>query len=155
MAIQKVGIVGAGTMGNGIAQVCAVAGLGVVMVDIVDAALQNGMATLSKSLARLVEKAKVDASGYEAALARIAVSTDYREFASADIVIEAATREAELKGRILKQIEGVAKADAILATNTSSISITKLATSRRQAHPHGGAGDKGYLAPEVISRIHV
>ncbi|MBN3856677.1 3-hydroxybutyryl-CoA dehydrogenase [Paraburkholderia sp. Ac-20340] len=129
MAIQKVGIVGAGTMGNGIAQVCAVAGFDVVMVDIDDAALQKGTASLSRSLARLVEKGKVDASAREAALARIVTSTDYQHFANADIVIEAATEQAELKGRILKQIESVTKDDAILATNTSSISITKLATS--------------------------
>ncbi|MBN3754377.1 3-hydroxybutyryl-CoA dehydrogenase [Paraburkholderia sp. Tr-20389] len=133
MTIQKVGIVGAGTMGNGIAQVCAVAGCDVVMVDITDAALQKGTATLTKSLGRLVEKGKLKASARDAATRRIATSTDYRELASADIVIEAATEHAELKVRILKQIEGVAKPDAIIASNTSSISITTLAASLRDA----------------------
>jgi 3-hydroxybutyryl-CoA dehydrogenase len=133
MTIQKVGIVGAGTMGNGIAQVCAVAGCDVVMVDITDAALQKGTATLTKSLGRLVEKGKLEASARDAATRRIATSTDYRELASADIVIEAATEHAELKVRILKQIEGVAKPDAIIASNTSSISITTLAASLSDA----------------------
>ncbi|MBN4667667.1 3-hydroxybutyryl-CoA dehydrogenase [Pandoraea nosoerga] len=127
MTIQHVGIIGAGTMGNGIAQACAVAGLPVTMVDISDAAVQKGVATIAGSLDRLIKKDKLTAADKEAALARIATSTDYAALGKADIVIEAATENPDLKIRILKQLEGVAKEGAIVASNTSSISITKLA----------------------------
>ncbi|VVE08460.1 3-hydroxybutyryl-CoA dehydrogenase [Pandoraea pneumonica] len=127
MTIQHVGIIGAGTMGNGIAQACAVAGLPVTMVDISDAAVNKGLATIAGSLDRLIKKDKLTTAEKDAALARISTSTDYAALAGADIVIEAATENFDLKVKILKQLEGVAKADAILASNTSSISITKLA----------------------------
>ncbi|VVD72709.1 3-hydroxybutyryl-CoA dehydrogenase [Pandoraea iniqua] len=127
MTIQHVGIIGAGTMGNGIAQACAVAGLPVTMVDISDAAVNKGLATIAGSLDRLIKKDKLTTAEKEAALARISTSTDYAALAGADIVIEAATENFDLKVKILKQLQGVAKADAILASNTSSISITKLA----------------------------
>ncbi len=129
MKIQTVGIVGAGTMGNGIAQVAAVAGFKVVMIDVTDAALAKGIKTLTGSLERLVSKDKLEASARDAALTRIETSTDYGRLAAADIVIEAATESAELKNRILKQIEDAARADAIIASNTSSISITALAAT--------------------------
>ncbi|SAK78455.1 3-hydroxybutyryl-CoA dehydrogenase [Caballeronia hypogeia] len=127
MKIQTVGIVGAGTMGNGIAQVAAVAGFKVVLIDVTDAALAKGIKTLTGSLDRLVSKDKLQASARDAALTRIETSTDYARLSEADIVIEAATENAELKNRILKQIEEAARADAIIASNTSSISITALA----------------------------
>jgi hypothetical protein len=127
--IETVGIVGAGTMGNGIGQVAALAGLKVVLVDVTDAALAKGVATLTSSLARLVEKGKVDAPSRDAALTRIQTSTDYQRLAAADIVIEAATENADLKIRILRQIEAVVRDDAIIASNTSSISITTLAAT--------------------------
>ncbi|MDR5838310.1 3-hydroxybutyryl-CoA dehydrogenase [Caballeronia sp. LZ034LL] len=126
MKIQTVGIVGAGTMGNGIAQVAAVAGFEVVLIDVTEAALAKGVATLTGSLERLVSKDKLEASARDAALKRIATSTDYGRLAEADIVIEAATENTELKNRILKQIEEAARPDAIIASNTSSISITAL-----------------------------
>lgn len=126
MTIQTVGVVGAGTMGNGIAQTAAVAGFKVVMIDVNDAALARGVATLTASLERLVSKYKLDAATRDAALARIGTSTDYQRLSAADIVIEAATENVDLKIRILKQIEAVARPEAIIATNTSSISITAL-----------------------------
>jgi 3-hydroxybutyryl-CoA dehydrogenase len=126
MTIQTLAVIGAGTMGNGIAQVAAVAGLNVVMIDVNDAALAKGLSTLTASLGRLVEKEKLDAATRDAALARTVTSTDYRSLAAADIVVEAATENIDLKIRILKQIESVARADAIIASNTSSISITAL-----------------------------
>jgi 3-hydroxybutyryl-CoA dehydrogenase len=129
MSIQTVGIVGAGTMGNGIAQVAAVAGFKVVMIDVTDAALARGVAALTGSLERLVSKDKLQASVRDAAIARIETSTDYARLGDADIVIEAATENTELKHRILKQIESVARPDAIIASNTSSISITALAAT--------------------------
>lgn len=126
MTIQTVGVVGAGTMGNGIAQTAAVAGFKVVMIDVNDAALARGVATLTASLERLVSKDKLDAATRDAALARIGTSTDYQRLSAADIVIEAATENVDLKIRILKQIEAVARPEEIIATNTSSISITAL-----------------------------
>ncbi len=127
VTIRTAGIIGAGTMGNGIAQVAAVAGLDVVLIDVSDAALEKGVATLTGSLARLVEKGKLDAATRDAALARIRTSTDYARLADVDIAIEAATENLDLKLRILRQIESVVHADAIVASNTSSISITALA----------------------------
>ncbi|SAL71481.1 3-hydroxybutyryl-CoA dehydrogenase [Caballeronia peredens] len=129
MNIQTVGIVGAGTMGNGIAQVAAVAGFKVVLIDVTDAALAKGIATLTGSLERLVSKDKLAAPARDAALTRIETSTDYARLSAADIVIEAATENVELKNRILKQIEAAARPDAIIASNTSSISITSLAAT--------------------------
>jgi 3-hydroxybutyryl-CoA dehydrogenase len=129
LAIETIGIVGAGTMGNGIAQAAAVAGLKAVMIDVNDDALKRGVATLTHSMERLVSKGKFDAAVRDGALARVETSTDYQRLASADLVIEAATENAELKTRILKQIDAVARPDAIVASNTSSLSITALATT--------------------------
>ena len=133
MAITKVGIIGAGTMGNGIAQACAVVGLDVVMVDIADAALQKGVATVSSSLDRLVKKEKISAADKDAAMGRIQTSTDYAAFKDVQIVIEAATENYELKLKILKQVDAVVAPEVLLASNTSSISITKLAAATSRA----------------------
>ncbi len=133
MVITKVGIIGAGTMGNGIAQMCAASGLDVVMVDIADAALQKGLATVSSSLDRLVKKEKMNEADKAAALARIQTSTDYAAFKGVQIVIEAATENYELKLKILKQVDAIVAPEVILASNTSSISITELAAATSRA----------------------
>lgn len=132
MAIQTVGIIGAGTMGNGIAQACAVSGIDVVMVDISEAAVQKGLATVSGSLDRLIKKEKISEADKTAALARIKTSVRYEDLQSAQIVIEAATENFALKVKILQQIDALLAPEVILASNTSSISITQLAavTSR-------------------------
>ena len=127
--IETIGIVGAGTMGNGIAQVCAAAGLPVVMTDISDAALTRGMSVVSSSLERLVNKQKMTDADRQAALARITTSTDTAKFATCDLVIEAATENEDLKIKILKDLCTKLPPRALLATNTSSISITKLAAA--------------------------
>ena len=127
MSIQSVGIIGAGTMGNGIAQACAVSGLQVVMVDINDAAVQKGLATIASSLDRLIKKEKMTEAEKSAALARIKTSTNYQDFTSTQIVIEAATENYELKLKILKQLDSIVSKDVIIASNTSSISITQMA----------------------------
>jgi 3-hydroxybutyryl-CoA dehydrogenase len=116
-------------MGHGIAQTAAIAGVRVVMVDVTDEALAKGMAALSASMDRLVTKEKLERPARDAALARIETSTDYQRLAAADLVIEAATENIDLKLRIVKQIESVVRHDAIVASNTSSISITTLAAS--------------------------
>ncbi|MEN9474725.1 MAG: hypothetical protein RIS48_1445 [Pseudomonadota bacterium] len=132
-SIQTVGIVGAGTMGNGIAQACAVSGIRAVMVDISEAAVQKGLAALQSSLERLVKKDKLSAADRDAALARVQGTTDYEALKSADLVIEAATENLELKIRILRQLDGLLPAETLIATNTSSISITQLAAVTARA----------------------
>ena len=127
MSFEKIGIIGAGQMGNGIAQVCAVAGLAVTMVDVSAAAVDRGIATLSGSLDRLVKKDKLTAADKAAAVARVKGSTDYAALQGVDLVIEAATENLELKLRILKQVSELAGDATVIATNTSSISITQLA----------------------------
>ena len=132
-AIQTIGIIGAGTMGNGIAQACATSGLQVVMVDINEAAVQKGIATVSGSLDRLIKKEKLTAAEKDAALARIKGSTSYDDLKGAQLVIEAATENEALKVKILQQLDTMLPADTIVATNTSSISITKLAATTQRA----------------------
>jgi 3-hydroxybutyryl-CoA dehydrogenase len=127
MTIQTVGIVGAGTMGNGITQACAVSGIDVVMVDIAQAAVDKGVATIGKSLERLLQKDKISEADKAAALARVKGSTSYEDLKGAQLVIEAATENHELKNKILQQLDGLLAPEVIIATNTSSISITQLA----------------------------
>jgi len=132
MSVKKIGIVGAGTMGNGIAQVCAMAGLQVTMVDISEAAVERGIATLTGSLDRLVKKDKLTSAQKDAALSLVSGSTSYIALQDAGLVIEAATENLELKLRILKQIDELVPLEVVIATNTSSISITQLAAVVRR-----------------------
>ncbi|MBL8326973.1 MAG: 3-hydroxybutyryl-CoA dehydrogenase [Rubrivivax sp.] len=129
MKMEKIGVIGAGTMGNGIAQVCAMAGLDVSLVDVSDATVARGLATLGNSLERLVKKDKLTAAASATALARVHGTTEYAALAGADLVIEAATENLALKLRILQQLAEVVREDAVIATNTSSISITQLAAA--------------------------
>ena len=133
MSIQTVGIIGAGTMGNGIAQACAVSGVNVVMVDISDAAVAKGLATVSGSLDRLIKKEKITEADKAAALSRITTSTHYDDLKGAQLVIEAATENYDLKVKIVKQLDAMLAPEAIIASNTSSISITKLAAVTTRA----------------------
>ena len=133
MNINTVGIVGAGTMGNGIAQACAASGIQVVMVDINDAAVQRGLTTVSASLDRLVKKSKLAPDDKAAALARIQGSSSYDDLKPAQLVIEAATENFALKQKILGQLDTLLPAETLIATNTSSISITKLAAGTQRA----------------------
>lgn len=127
--IETVGIIGAGTMGNGIAQISAAAGLPVVMVDISDAAVSRGVATIGGSLDRLVKKEKMTAADRDAVLARITATTDKSKLSSCDLVIEAATENEQLKIKILKDLCAHLQPRALIATNTSSISVTRLAAA--------------------------
>jgi len=129
MSIEQIAVIGAGTMGNGIAQVCAVAGYQVLLVDVSDAALERGVATLGKNLERQVNKGTLDAERAEAAKARIRTSTDYAQLNTAHLVIEAATENLQLKQRILQQVASNVAAGCLIATNTSSLSVTQLAAS--------------------------
>jgi 3-hydroxybutyryl-CoA dehydrogenase len=133
MSISRLGVIGAGTMGNGIAQACAISGVEVVMVDVAQAAVDRGLAALAGSLERLVKKDKLSEADRDAAIARVRGSTRYEDLADMPLVIEAATENEALKVRILQQLDGLLAPGAIVATNTSSISITKLAAATQRA----------------------
>ncbi|MCX5760926.1 MAG: 3-hydroxybutyryl-CoA dehydrogenase [Gemmatimonadetes bacterium] len=124
---DRVAVIGAGQMGNGIVHVCAVAGYDVTMIDVSQSALDKAKATIDKNLERQVTKGTLDAAAKAAAVARIATSTTIDAVSTAAFVIEAATENVELKHKIFADIDRLAPAGAILATNTSSISITEIA----------------------------
>ena len=126
-SIERVAVIGAGTMGNGIAQACAVAGIPVTMIDIADSALAKGKAAIGASLERLVKKEKLSGADREAALGRVSTTVEYGALRDADLVIEAATENPSLKFEVLRKADAAAKSEALFATNTSSISITQLA----------------------------
>ena len=132
MSFSRIGIVGAGTMGNGIAQACATCGIDVVMVDVAQAAVDRGRAAIASSLERLVRKDRMTAADRDAALARVTGSTSYDDLRGLPLVIEAATENQPLKVAILQQLDGLLGPEAIVATNTSSISITQLAAATRR-----------------------
>jgi 3-hydroxybutyryl-CoA dehydrogenase len=127
MQIRTIGVVGAGQMGNGIAQVAATSGFTVLLNDVSEAALDRGLATIHKSLSRIVSKGAISQADADAAVARIQRNTSNAFFAEADLVIEAATENVDLKYRIFEGISKVAAPHALLASNTSSISITAIA----------------------------
>ncbi len=127
MNIKTVGVVGAGTMGNGIAQVCAAAGLKVTLQDIGDEQLERGLETISTSLDRLIKKEKISEDDKQATLANIGTATALEALADVDIVIEAATENESLKLDLFAQLDRICQGDAILASNTSSISLTRIA----------------------------
>ena len=131
--VKTVGVIGAGTMGNGIAQACATSGVDALMVDVSDAALDKGRAAIAGSLERLVKKDKLASPDRDAALARVRTTTRYEELAGVDLVIEAATENPAIKIEILRKIDALAKPGAIIASNTSSISITQLAAVTARA----------------------
>jgi 3-hydroxybutyryl-CoA dehydrogenase len=132
MSISRLGVIGAGTMGNGIAQACAVSGVEVVMVDVAQPAVDRGLTALAGSLERLVKKDKLSAAERDAAIARVRGSTRYEDLADLPLVIEAATENEAVKVKILQTLDGVLRPGAIIATNTSSISITRLAAATRR-----------------------
>lgn len=131
--IETVGVVGAGTMGNGIAQACAMAGVRVVMIDVADSAVEKGLRTISESMDRLIKKGALTLEKKSEALTLIEGTTDYGALPKAQLVVEAATENFPLKLKILKQIDTILSAESIIATNTSSISITQLAAHTSRA----------------------
>ena len=153
MKIESVGIIGAGTMGNGIAQVCAVAGLEVVMIDVNDAAIERGLAQISKSLDRLVKKGTLTDQAKGAALKKIKGSTSYTDLKGLQLVIEAATENQGIKEKILRQIDEIVSAETIIATNTSSLSITKLAAL--DSHPERFIGMHFFNPPPLMALVEV
>ncbi len=127
MGIERIGVVGAGQMGNGIAHVAAQAGFEVVMQDISDAALERGLATIRKNLGRQVRKERLTQDQADAVIAKITTTTAVSALAGCQLVVEAATENVELKHKIFRNLSEVLGEEVILATNTSSISITAIA----------------------------
>jgi 3-hydroxybutyryl-CoA dehydrogenase len=127
MDVQRVGVVGAGTMGNGIAHVFARSGYNVVMYDIEQKFLDRGLGTIQKNLDREVAKAKITAQDKDAALMRIDTVVDRGKLASCDFVVEAATEKFDIKTEIFRDLDRICRPEIVLASNTSSISITRLA----------------------------
>jgi 3-hydroxybutyryl-CoA dehydrogenase len=130
--IKRVGVVGAGTMGNGIAHVFARSGFPVVLAEVEQPALDRGLSTIQKNLAREVAKGKLTQADGDAAQARIAGTLDRRALAVCDLVVEAATERFPIKQALFQELDAMLGADAILASNTSSISITKLAATTKR-----------------------
>ena len=127
--LRRIGVIGSGQMGGGIAHVCALAGYDVVVTDINDDALQRGREAIDRNLSRQVSRGKIREEEKEAALGRIHMGLDYALFGDCDMVIEAATEKEEIKREIFKKLTPALRPEALIATNTSSISITRLASS--------------------------
>ena len=132
MEIKTIGVVGAGQMGNGIAQVAAQSGLGVVMSDIADSFVQKGLTAISKNLSRMVEKGKIPSQKKDEILGRINGTVQVKDMAETDFVVEAAIENEPLKLNIFKELDQVCRKEIILSSNTSSISITKIASATQR-----------------------
>ena len=133
MEIRKVGVVGAGTMGNGIAQVFAASGYPVVMRDVGQEQVDRGMGAISKSLGRMVEKGKLGQDEADAAVGRITTTTDLAALSDCDLVVEAIFENYDAKAAVFKELSALLRPEAILASNTSSIDITRLAAASGRA----------------------
>jgi 3-hydroxybutyryl-CoA dehydrogenase len=133
MQVRKVGVLGAGQMGHGIAQVAAQAGFSVVLRDVETRFVDRGLQGIQKNLARQVEKGKLAAADRDAALARVSGTTDLKALADCDLVIEAIVENLEVKKKVWQELDALVKPDAVFATNTSSIPITLLAAQTKRA----------------------
>jgi len=153
MEIKSIGIIGAGTMGNGIAQVAASAAYDVVLLDVSDAALEKGLAALNHSLDRLIKKEAISAEQKSQTLARIKTTTQYADLAPVSLVIEAATENQAIKESILQQVDQVVSKDTIIASNTSSISITHLGSLN--SRPERFIGIHFFNPPPLMALIEV
>lgn len=150
MSIQRVAVVGAGTMGGGIAHVCALTGLHVHLIDVDPGCLERGLAAVGRNMGRQVNKGRLAAADRDGALARIEPGTSLDVAAGVDLVVEAVPEVAELKGRIFAQLDAVAPEHAILASNTSSISITEIGA--RTGRPEQVIG-MHFMNPVPVMRL--
>ena len=153
MSVRTIGVIGAGAMGSGISEIAAIAGVNVILIDINDAALAKGLETIGGNLARQVAKSKITDAEKETALGLIHGTTTFGELKPADIVIEAAIEEVNLKVNILKQLDALVGGETIIATNTSSISITKLASAI--SHPHRLIGMHFFNPVTVMTLVEI
>jgi 3-hydroxybutyryl-CoA dehydrogenase len=150
MGIEKIAVLGAGQMGNGIAQVAACAGYSVVMIDIKQEYVEAGMAAIEKSLARLVTKERMTQTDADEALALVSVSTEKSAAADADLVVEAIPEIPELKFSVFAELDAICKPEAILASNTSSISINEIAAATNRPDKVIGMH---FMNPVAIMRL--
>lgn len=153
MKIEKIGVIGAGTMGNGIAQCFAAAGFPVVMQDLSDAALDRGRKAVETSLSRQVKKGALSEEDASAALSRITVATELSAMADRDLVVEAIVEKLEVKTGVIRQLDAICRADAVLASNTSSISLTQLAAA--SAHPERVVGMHFFNPVAVMQLVEI
>jgi 3-hydroxybutyryl-CoA dehydrogenase len=153
MDVNKVGVLGAGLMGHGIAQVSAQAGYDVVLREVDDATLQKGVGKIEKQLGRAVEKGKMEQSAADDIRGRIQGTTDYADFADCDLVIEAITENLELKLELWRELDGIVKADAIFATNTSSLAVIDQAVVTDR--PERFLGLHFFNPPQVMKLVEV
>jgi 3-hydroxybutyryl-CoA dehydrogenase len=153
MQIQTVAVVGGGAMGNGIAQVAATAGYDVILYDISDAALERATGTIRKSLERVVKAGKLSEGDFQVTLGRIKATKELADVAAADYVIEAIPEIMELKQDMFKQLDALCKPHAILATNTSELSVTKIAAATNR--PDSQIGMHWFNPPPVMKLVEI
>ncbi|MDP8207564.1 MAG: 3-hydroxybutyryl-CoA dehydrogenase [Candidatus Electryonea clarkiae] len=133
MSISKLGVIGTGTMGNGIAQVAALTGLDVIAIDIKDEFLERAKGTIGKNLGRMVKKEKISQEDFDAAVSRINFTTDFDAVKDAEFIVEAATENKQVKFDLFTKLDEIANPDVILASNTSTISVTEIAANTKRA----------------------
>lgn len=153
MNIKKVMVVGAGIMGSGIAQVCAEHGLQTLLTDVTQEVADNGKARIEHFLQRKIEKGKISKEDKERALALLSTGSSYKDGTDADFVIEAATENVPIKLKIFEQLDEIVKPEAILGTNTSTISITKIAGATK--HPDRVIGTHFFVPPPAMKLLEV
>ncbi|XP_057747333.1 uncharacterized protein LOC130966534 [Arachis stenosperma] len=152
-SVKQIGVVGGGQMGSGIAQVAAMNGIHVCLFDVDPPALSKASASISASIARLVSKAQLSQSEGADALQRVRFTSNLEDFHQADFIIEAIVESEDIKKRLLLQLEKIAKSSAIFASNTSSISITRLAAAT--SRPHQVIGMHFFNPPPVMKLIEI
>jgi 3-hydroxybutyryl-CoA dehydrogenase len=153
MSVSTIGVIGAGVMGSGIAQVAATKGIDVILLDVSEKAVKTGIDAVERRLSAVVTKGKITPAEKDAALRRIKGTTGYDSLEPADVIIEAATEDCDLKIRIFKQLDALVNAEAIIASNTSSVSITKLASSI--SHPERVVGLHFFNPVPVMSLVEI
>src|SRR6476620_7038139 len=153
MSVSTIGVIGAGVMGSGIAQVAATKGIDVILLDVNEKAVKTGIDAVEGRLGRIVAKGKMSPAAKDAAVRRIKSTTAYDSLRPANVIIEAATEDYDLKTRIFKQVDALVSAESILASNTSSVSITKLAAS--MSHPERFVGVHFFNPVPVMSLVEI
>jgi 3-hydroxybutyryl-CoA dehydrogenase len=153
MQVGTIGVIGAGVMGNGIAQIAAAKGIDVILLDVNEAAVKKGIDAVEGRLGRVVARGQMSPAEKEAAVRRIRPTTAYESLKPADVIIEAATEDYGLKTRIFKQVDALVSADSIVASNTSSVSITKLAAS--MSRPERFVGLHFFNPVPVMSLVEI
>lgn len=153
MQIQRVGVCGAGLMGNGIAQTCAAAGFDVVLMEVADAPLQRGMSSITKSLDKFVEKQKMTLAERDAVLGRITPTTNVNDLKNCDLVIEAVVENVEIKTKLFQQLDELLGPDGIICTNTSSLCVIELAA--KTTRPNRVAGLHFFNPVPIMKLVEV